>query len=74
MERLPESVQRIPLRDRGALRDPLAALWAADKNGWCCMTDGSCDDLSDAEAQAAIRSALDYIAREHGEVESYHLS
>jgi len=61
MSRESESVQRIPLTDRPALRDLLSALWGADKNGWCCMTDGSCDEMDDAEAAESIRSSLNYI-------------
>jgi hypothetical protein len=32
-----------------------------DSNGWCCMTDGSCDDMTDEEAAEAIMSAINYI-------------
>jgi hypothetical protein len=63
-----ESVERIPLEDRPALRELLARLWGEDKNGWCCMTDGSCDEMTDAEAAESIRNSLNYIES------SYHLS
>ena len=50
------------LEDRPHLEVLLSILKRLDSNGWCCVTDGSCDELSDDDAADLIMSAINQIA------------
>ena len=47
-----------PVQDRPALKDRLSRLWSLDRNGWAATTDGSLDELSDAEVIAILDEAI----------------
>jgi hypothetical protein len=50
------------LEDRPHLQSLLSNLKRLDSNGWCCVTDGSCDDLNDDDAADIIMSAINHIS------------
>ena len=42
--------RNVPVQERGeAIQNLLSQIWFLDKNGRCICTDGTLDDLSDAE-------------------------
>jgi hypothetical protein len=53
-----EEGEPVPVQDRPALRDRLSRLWSLDRNGWATVTDGSLDELSDAEACAILDETI----------------
>jgi hypothetical protein len=53
-----------PVQDRPALRDRLSRLWSLDRNGWAATTDGSLDELSDAEIIVILDEAIASILAE----------
>lgn len=60
-----EDGEPVPVADRSALRDRIANLRLLDRNGCATVTDGSLDDLSDAEVAAIIDEAIASIRRDH---------
>ena len=48
----------IPLQQRPELSALLAKLRELDPNGWCIATDGSCDDMTTAEAIESLESTI----------------
>ena len=50
------------IKDRPHLQALLSNLKRLDSNGWCCVIDGSCDDLSDDDAADLIMSAINQIS------------
>jgi len=59
----PNPPKTIPLnrRNHEKIQDLLIHLWELDKNGWCNMTDGTHDDLSDDDAVTALTETINSI-------------
>ncbi len=50
-----------PVIDRPEIQDILAQLKSLDREGWCCMTDGSFDDEDDLSVELTITDSIAYI-------------
>jgi len=50
-----------PVIDRPEIQDILAQLKSLDREGWCCMTDGSFDDEPNSSVELTIQYAMNYI-------------
>ncbi len=53
-----------PVIDRPEIQGILAQLKSLDREGWCCMTDGSFDDETNSRVERTIQYAMNYILSE----------
>lgn len=60
-----------PVEERPELADMLAKVRANDPNGYACLTDGSCDDVSSADLIASLPISYKVETERLGSVDRY---